>query len=159
VELISRLSRLSSGGFESLCLRMEAPSSKKVESSRLQEASSLEGDSLPQTQAGTFKPPTQRDREKLFSSRLCAGVAYVLSRWCAGAAAYMAAGAAYALTRLYIGRVICRAVYIASRVYREWLVRRGRLYREPLIQQAAYTGEPLYSEPLIKRAAYTESGL
>src|SRR5262249_20250611 len=36
---------------------------------RLQEATSLEGDSLAQTHAGTFKPPTQRDREKLFSAR------------------------------------------------------------------------------------------
>src|SRR5262249_53351583 len=103
-ELINRLSRLSSGGFESLCLRMEAPSSKVVESMRLQEASSLEGDSLPQTHAGIFKAPTQRDRKKLFSARPMCWSRYLLSRWCAGAAPYMAVGAAYALpmpSRLY----------------------------------------------------------
>jgi hypothetical protein len=65
-ELIDRLSRLSSGGFESLCLRMEAPSLKVVESMRLQEASSLEGDSLPQIQAGMFRAYAQRERLEIF---------------------------------------------------------------------------------------------
>ena len=86
VELISRPSCSGAGGFESFCLRMEAPSSKVVESMRLQEASSLEGDSLPQTHAGIFKAPTQRDRKKLFSARPMCWSRYLLSRWCAGAA-------------------------------------------------------------------------
>src|SRR5262245_46652281 len=91
---------------------------------RLQKASSLEGDSLPQTHAGTFKPPTQRDREKLFSSRLCAGVPYVLSRWCAGAAAYMAAGAV-----LCADPLVYRPSDMPSRLYSE-----PPIQCEPLIQ-------------------------
>jgi len=77
--------------------------------------------------------PHKETAKNYFHRALCAGVAYVLSRWCAGAAAYMAAGAAYALTRLYIGRVICRAACIASRLYSV-----SRLYSEPRV----------YSEPL-----------
>src|ERR1700751_1455865 len=39
---------------------------KRLIHCRLQEASSLEGDSLPQTHAGKFGQPTQRDRLKIF---------------------------------------------------------------------------------------------
>jgi hypothetical protein len=82
--------------------------------------------------------PHKETAKNYFHRVLCAGVAYVLSRWCAGAAAYMAAGAAYALTRLYIGRVI--AAYMAN-----------RLNSEPLIWCRAYIVSRSYSEPLFTR--------
>ena len=95
-----------------------------------------------------LRSPHKETAKNYFQRALYAGAAYVLSRWCALAAAYMAAGAGYALTRLYIGRVICRAAYIGSGLYGEAAYTGNRLYGEP------HRGSRLYSEPLIYRAGY-----